>query len=177
MFRPMLGSETPGQRGPSPTTIRARTVPAPQLRVWEILADPSQMSRWWPGVQRVEGVEDGRFTQVFLSKRGRTVRMDYHVIASEPPWRRAWAQELEGTPFERVLSECVIEVALSAVDGGTQVTLAERQRLKGYSRTGGRLLTRASNRRLDQALAGLEALCGALASPRVAQPGFAPTPE
>jgi uncharacterized protein YndB with AHSA1/START domain len=155
IFRP-IGSEISPQRGPSPTATRARVVPAPQLQVWELVADPGQMSRWWPGVQRVEGVEDGRFTQVFVSRRGRTVRMDYQVVASEPPWRRAWAQEVTGTPFERVLSECVIEVMLSPVAGGTQVTLAERQRLKGYSRTGGLLLARASARRLDQALAGLE---------------------
>jgi hypothetical protein len=113
------------------------------------------MPRWWPGVVRVEGVEDDRFTQVFQTKRGRPVRMDFRLLANEPPWRRAWAQEIEGTPFERVLGESIIEVALEPEGTGTRVTIAQRQKLRGYSKTGGFLLRRATNGKLQEALDGL----------------------
>jgi hypothetical protein len=113
------------------------------------------MPRWWPGVVRVEGVEDDRFTQVFQTKRGRPVRMDFRLLANEPPWRRAWAQEIEGTPFERVLGESIIEVALEPEGTGTRVTIAQRQKLRGYSKTGGFLLRRATHDKLQEALDGL----------------------
>jgi hypothetical protein len=113
------------------------------------------MPRWWPGVVRVEGVEADRFTQVFQTKKGRAVRMDFRVLASEPPRRRAWAQEVEGTPFQRVLNESVIEVALEPDGPGTRVTIAQRQILRGYSKTGGLLLRRATAGKLQEALDGL----------------------
>jgi hypothetical protein len=108
----------------------------------------------------MEGVGQDRFTQVFKTKRGRPVRMDFRVLASEAPWRRTWEQELLGTPFERFLNESITEVVLEPVDGGTRVTLAQRQKLRGYSRTGGFLLRRATAKTLDEALAGLEQICG-----------------
>jgi hypothetical protein len=59
-----------------------------------------------------------------------------------------------------VLSESVIEVHLEPADGGTQVTIAQRQKLRGYSRTGGFLLRRATRAKLDEALDGLEKISG-----------------
>ena len=118
------------------------------------------MPRWWPGVKRMEGVEDDRFTQVFTTKRGRPIRADFRVVVSEPPWRRAWEQELAGTPFERVLHELVTEVVLEEVPEGTRVTIAESQKLRGYSRTGGFLMRRATSGKLEEALDGLERACG-----------------
>ena len=97
---------------------RSRTLPASQQELWEIVSDPHHMPRWWPGVDRMEGVEDDRFTQVLKTKRGRPVRADFHVVRSEPPWTRSWAQEVAGTPFERVLTESVIEVRLEPAPGG-----------------------------------------------------------
>ena len=108
----------------------------------------------------MEGVQDDRFTQVFVTKRGRPVRADFHLVASEPPWRRSWEQEIPGTPFERVLNESITEIVLEAVDGGTRVTIAQRQKLRGYSRTGGFLLRRATAQKLDEALDGLERIVG-----------------
>ena len=64
-----------------------------------------------------------------------------------------------GTPFERVLDESVIEVTLEPIDGGTQVTIAQRQKLRGYSRTGGFMLRRATKGKLREALEGLERVC------------------
>jgi uncharacterized protein YndB with AHSA1/START domain len=142
-----------------PVTTRERTIAADQRRVWEVLEDPHHMPRWWPEVKRMEEVDADRFTQVYFTKRGRPVRMDFRVLVSEPPWRRVWEQEVAGTPFERVLSQALTEVVLEPVDGGTRVTVALDQKLKGYSRTGGFLLRRAMRKRLDEALEGLERIC------------------
>ena len=46
------------------------------------MQDAHHMPRWWPGVVRVEGVEEDRFTQVFQTKKGRPVRMDFRLLAS-----------------------------------------------------------------------------------------------
>ncbi len=142
------------------TAQRSRTLSAPQHALWELIADPHHMPRWWPGVERMEGVADERFTQVFRTKRGRPVRADFRVVESDFPWRRSWEQELPGTPFARVLSESVIEVALEPAGSGTEVTIAQRQKLRGYSRTGGLMLRRATAAKLDEALDGLERALG-----------------
>jgi uncharacterized protein YndB with AHSA1/START domain len=141
---------------------RSRRLAASQQELWDMIADPHHLPRWWPGVERVEGVGDGRFTQVLRTKRGRPVRADFRVLESDQPWRRAWEQELPGTPFARVLSESVIEVHLQPVTPGcgTEVTIAQRQKLRGYSRTGGLLLRRATSAKLDEALDGLERITG-----------------
>jgi hypothetical protein len=114
----------------------------------------------------MEGVTDDRFTQVFKSKRRRTVRADFRLLASEPPGgdyasgHRTWDQDLVGTPFERVLAESVTEIAVEpGPDGGTLVTLAQRQKLRGYSKTGAWAMRSATAKRLDEAL---EALARAL---------------
>lgn len=140
-------------------TRRTRTLPASPDQLWELIADPHHMPRWWPGVERMEGVEPDRFTQVFKTKRGRPVRADFRVVTSDPPTTRAWEQEVDGTPFERVLSASVIEVRLAPVPAGTEVTISQRQKLRGYSRTGGFLVRRATASRLDEALDGLAQIC------------------
>jgi uncharacterized protein YndB with AHSA1/START domain len=139
---------------------RTRTIPAPPQEVWAVLEDPHHMPRWWPGVERMEGVEADRWTQVFKTKKGRSVRMDFRLLSSEPPYARAWEQEVVGSPFERVLIESVTEVALEPDGAGTRVTIAQRQKLKGYSRTGGFMLRRATAKKLDEALDGLERIFG-----------------
>ena len=145
------------------TARRTRTISAPIQRVWELIADPDHMPRWWPGVVRMESVSTNRFTQVFQTKRGRPVRMDFQVLVAEPPYHLAWSQEIPGTPFERVLGESVTEVVLKPEGQSTEVTIAWRQKMRGYSRTGGLLLRRASGRKLAEALDSLER---ALVDPR-----------
>jgi uncharacterized protein YndB with AHSA1/START domain len=144
------------------SSSRTRDVSAPVPEVWKVIEDPHQMPRWWPGVERMEGVEEGRFTQVFKSRRRRTVRADFRVLASEPPGgqdtrgHRTWAQEVVGTPFERVLAESITEIAVEPNPaGGTRVALAQRQKLRGYSKTGAWAMRSATAKRLDQALDGL----------------------
>jgi uncharacterized protein YndB with AHSA1/START domain len=142
------------------TARRARTIAVAPQRVWEVIEDPHHMPRWWPGVTRMEGVEDDRWTQVFTTKKGRAVRADFRLLDSDPPWRRRWEQELAGTPFERVLSEATTEIQLEPSDKGTRVKIELRQKLRGYSRVGGLMLRRATRTKLDEALDGLERVCG-----------------
>ncbi len=137
-----------------------RTIAASQQSIWDVIEDPNHMPRWWPGVKRMEGVENDRFTQVYTTKRGRPVRLDFRLLQSEPPWHRAWEQEIIGGPLERVLAESITEVVLDRDEGGTRVMIAQRQKLRGYSRTGGILWRRAAGRRLDTALDGLAQICG-----------------
>jgi uncharacterized protein YndB with AHSA1/START domain len=129
-------------------------------RVWEVVEDPHHFPRWWPGVKRMEGVDDDRWTQVFMTKKGHPVRVDFRLLDSVPPSRRRWEQELVGSPFERVLRQSVTEVRVEPAAAGTKVTIEERQKLRGYSRLVGLLLRRAARTRLEGALDGLERACG-----------------
>jgi uncharacterized protein YndB with AHSA1/START domain len=137
------------------TSFRQRILPASQQELWELISDAHHMPRWWPGVARMEEVSADRFTQVFKTKKGRPVRADFHVVQSEPPSLLAFEQEIPGTPFERVLNELVVEIRLEPVTAGTEVTIAQVQKLRGYSRTGGFLMRGATKKRLDEALDGL----------------------
>jgi len=146
-----------------PTVSRSLTIAAPPQAVWEVVGDPHHFPRWWPRVARMEAVSDERWTQVLLTRRGKPVRADFQLLESHPPQagvgRRTWAQQLPGTPFGRVLDESITEVALEPDGaGGTRVTIAQRQRLRGYSRTGRFQLRRAATSVLDEALAGLARL-------------------
>jgi len=149
------------------SATRQRVIEAPVGEVWKVIEDPYQMPRWWPGVERMEGVEGERFTQVFKTRRKRTVRADFRLLASEPPGgeytsgHRTWEQEVAGTPFEPVLTESITEIALDPGDGDTtRVTLAQRQKLRGYSKTGAWAMRSATGKRLDEALDGLARLFG-----------------
>ena len=144
---------------------RTRVIAAPAHAIWEVVADPHHFPRWWPGVVRVEGVHEGRFTQVYTTKRGRAVRMDFRLTACEPPeeggsGRVSFEQDVAGTPFERVLNASMTEVELEPDERGTKVTIAQQQKLRGYSRTGGWMLRRATGTRLHEALEGLERAAG-----------------
>lgn len=149
-----------------PTVRRSRLVKASADEVYEIVADPHHMPRWWPGLQGMEGVEDDVFTQVFMTKKGRRVRADHYLVELQPPGsagqpgRVAWAQAIEGTPFERVLSEARTEVEMTAAEAGSEVTITQTQTLRGANRTGGFLLRRATRHKLDEALDGLQRVLG-----------------
>jgi uncharacterized protein YndB with AHSA1/START domain len=140
------------------TVRRHRVVSAPVDTIWRVVADPYGLPRWWPRVERVESVDAGAWTSVLRSDRGKAVRADYVVEAHEPPRRRAWAQQLEGSPFERLLRSHRTEVVLAESGGGTEVTLTVEQRARGTARLGGFLVRRATARSLDQALVNLEGL-------------------
>jgi carbon monoxide dehydrogenase subunit G len=144
-----------------PTTRRSRTVDDVPERVWETVSDPYHLPRWWPRVERVEGVRGDYFTQVLTTDRGRSVRADFRVVESRAPERRAWEQEVAGSPFERIMITARTEVLLAPDGGGTRVTLAIRQQMRGTARFAGWMVRRATRRVLDDALRALEGLHGA----------------
>jgi uncharacterized protein YndB with AHSA1/START domain len=135
---------------------RSRTVAAAPETVWEVVAEPRRLARWWPRTERVKGVSRDGWTTVLRSARGRPVRADWRLEGEERPLRRAWTQELDGTPFEKVLRERRVEARLERVEGGTRVTLELRQQPRGRSRLGALQLRRAAGKELDGALDGLE---------------------
>jgi uncharacterized protein YndB with AHSA1/START domain len=134
---------------------RSRTLAAAPEAVWRVVADPRSLVRWWPRVERVKGVSGEGWTTVLRSDRGRPVRADWRLDAEDPPHRRAWVQELEGSPFAKVLAERRVEARLEPAGEGTRVTIELRQRGRGMARFGRFLLRRAAKRELDLALNGL----------------------
>jgi uncharacterized protein YndB with AHSA1/START domain len=115
-----------------------------------LVSDPDHLPRWWPRVLRVESVAGDRWTKVLGTEKGKPVRADEHIVAVEPPARLTWTQDLEESPFERMFREVTTEVMLEPEAGGTRVTLALHQRLRGINRLGGFLLRRASARVLEE---------------------------
>lgn len=144
-----------------PTARRTRTFAAPREAVWEVVRDPYHLPRWWPRAQRVESVGGDRWTLVLTTEKGRPVRADFRALESEKGRRRRFAQDVEGTPFARLLKESVTEIRLEPDEPGqTRVTIELAQRLRGVSRLGGFMFTRAGRRTLDEALERLEAAVG-----------------
>ncbi|HEX3316923.1 MAG TPA: SRPBCC family protein [Solirubrobacteraceae bacterium] len=139
-----------------PTTRRRRTLEAPTEAVWAVVADPHHLPRWWPRAARVEDVSGDRWTLVLATAKGRSVRADYRLLDSEAPTRRRFAQEIEGSPFARMLRSSEVEVALADAGGGTEVTVELAQKLRGTSRLGGFMFRGAARRTLDEALESLE---------------------
>jgi uncharacterized protein YndB with AHSA1/START domain len=151
-----------------PTARRSRTIAAPVEQLWELVSDPHHLPRWWPRVTRVEGVEGKAFTEVMRTRKGKVVRADFDMVAKDERTRLlTWAQRVQGTPFARVLSSAETDVSLAPADDATEVTIELRQVLAGFSprfgmlaglspRIGGRMVRRAAERTLDEALDGLE---------------------
>ena len=141
---------------------RQRTVNAAPGAVWDLVADPHHLPRWWPQVQRVEEVTYDGWTKVLRTPKGKTVRADFTRVETDPGRKLVWRQEVEESPFEAILNEAVTTVSLSPEgDTATRVELRSDQDLQGSYRLGGFLLKRATKRQLDQALDGIEQAVGA----------------
>jgi len=144
-----------------PTIRRSRTLTATPEEIWAIVGDAYHLPRWWPRVTRVEGVDGDAFTQVLTTAKGVPVRADFRVVESAAPRVRRWTQQLDNTPFERVLAASEVEVRLEpAGEAGTRVAVSLAQRLHGIALLGSCLVRGAARRQLDDALNGLEALVG-----------------
>jgi uncharacterized protein YndB with AHSA1/START domain len=148
-----------------PTVATSRTIAASPHEVWAVVGDPHHLPRWWPRVQRVEGVEDQTFTEVLTGKQGKVVRADFALIDSAPGRRLVWAQQLDGTPFARMLRSAETEIELvGRADGAeavTDVTIELRQVLRGIlPRLGARLVKRAAAVTVEEALDGLAQVFG-----------------
>ncbi len=123
--------------------------------MWELVADPYHHPRWWPRVERVEGVTSRGWTNVMISSRGNTVRTDWTVDVNQEPTERRWSQELYDTPFERLFVRNTVIARLEREDAGTRVTLEFDQKPRGMARLMPFMLKRAMGRQLDEALDGL----------------------
>jgi carbon monoxide dehydrogenase subunit G len=142
-----------------PSVSRSRVVAAIPEHVWDVVGNPERLTDWWPHVQRVEEADGKAWTTVLASpKGGRTLRADFTLVASEHPRRRSWRHEVAASPFERVLTDSVTDIRLEPVEGGTKVEISEELGLRGFSRLGGGQVKRATKRKLDGALDGLERL-------------------
>jgi uncharacterized protein YndB with AHSA1/START domain len=126
--------------------------------VWKVVSDPAQLPRWWPGVSRVEEATQLAWTTVLTSPKGKSVRMDFTRVAAEEPTRLVWRQELEQTPFERILAEAVTSLELEQAEGGTRVTIALEQKPRGWARFAPLQFRSAGTRQVQGALDGLERL-------------------
>jgi uncharacterized protein YndB with AHSA1/START domain len=151
-----------------PTATRSRTVGAPLQDVWELIGDPHHLPRWWPRVERVEDVQDGAFTEVMRTAKGKVVRADFELAESDAERHTLrWEQQLSGTPFEHLLTSAETEITLREAGAGTDVTIELRQKLRGgFSRTGGFtrigsfMVRRAGLATVDEALSNLERIIG-----------------
>ena len=143
-----------------PRVSRSRVVAANPDRVWALVSDPHSLPRWWPRTLRVEDVreEEGRpaWTTVLETERGTGVRADFRCVVMDPGARYAWQQEVEGTPFERILRSAGLEIRLDNEREGTGVTLLAEETLRGLSRLGSPMMSGATRKRLDDALDGIE---------------------
>jgi uncharacterized protein YndB with AHSA1/START domain len=147
-----------------PAARRSRVVAAPVQQLWELICDPHHLPRWWPRVDRVEDVDGDDFTEVMRTEKGKLVRADFRVLHSdEREHSLTWEQQLEGTPFARLLSEARTHVTLEQAEQGTGtlVTIELHQRLSGFfPRFGGFMVSRAATKTIDEALDGLERVGG-----------------
>jgi uncharacterized protein YndB with AHSA1/START domain len=141
---------------------RRRVIDAPVADVWSLVSDPYNLPRWWPRTTRVENVERtaagkrSQWTKVLETSEGRGVRADYRCLSSAEEKHYAWEQQLENSPFERVLRSSVIEIALEPKDDRSEVRLTSRQQLRGMSKLGSPMMRRATARTLNEALDGIE---------------------
>jgi uncharacterized protein YndB with AHSA1/START domain len=140
---------------------RERVVSGAPDDVWRIVSDPSRLPAWWPGVSRVEDASRDAWTTVLVSPKGKSVRADYSLVEAREPERLSWKQEVEESPFERLLSSASTEITLeSESSGGTRVRLTLDQRPRGWARFSPFQLRAAARRQAEGALEGLAGLLG-----------------
>lgn len=145
-----------------PKVARTRVIAARRERVWDLVSDPHHLPRWWPKVTRVEdvrgdpGSKRARWTVVLGTAKGTGVRADYRCTGASRGERYVWQQDLEGTPFERIVAASETGVELAGQDDETAVTIYTNEKLRGLSRLGATMMRGAAKRRLDDALDGIE---------------------
>jgi uncharacterized protein YndB with AHSA1/START domain len=141
--------------------VREQTVvPATPEEVWGLVSDPARLPQWWPGVTRVEEASDEAWTTVLSSPKGKSVRVDYSRVEAEPGRRVVWRQEVDESPFERILASSTTEIALEPSEGGTRVTVSLDQRPRGWARFAPLQFRGAGKRQVQGAVEGLDAVFG-----------------
>jgi uncharacterized protein YndB with AHSA1/START domain len=137
---------------------RETHVPAPPEEVWRLVSDPVRLPQWWPAVSRVEDASSAAWTTVLSSPKGKSIRVDYTRVEVEPERRLVWRQEVDESPFERILASALTEIALAADEGGTRVTIALDQKPRGWARFAPVQFRSAGVRQVQGALDGLKAV-------------------
>lgn len=137
---------------------RETVVPRAPEEVWRVVSDPAQLPRWWPGVTRVEEATPEAWTTVLTSAKGKSVRMDYTRVAADEPTRLVWRQEVEASPFERILAEATTSVELTEEEAGTRVAIELDQKPRGWARFAPLQFRAAGTRQVQGAVEGLERL-------------------
>jgi uncharacterized protein YndB with AHSA1/START domain len=142
--------------------LRGETVVAAAPgEVWSVVSDPEQLPRWWPGVTRVEEASPEAWTKVLSSPRGKAVRADYTRVEAVPGERLVWRQEVDQSPFERILVSAVTTVSLAAAEArATRVRIALDQKPRGWARFAPLQFRAAGSRQVRGALDGLRELFG-----------------
>jgi uncharacterized protein YndB with AHSA1/START domain len=140
---------------------RERVVSGAPDDVWRIVSDPARLTAWWPGVSRVEDASRQAWTTVLVSPKGKSVRADYSLVHALEPELLRWKQEVEESPFERLLSSASTEITLEPeASGGTRVRLTLDQSPRGWARFSPFQLRAAARRQAEEALNGLAELLG-----------------
>jgi uncharacterized protein YndB with AHSA1/START domain len=139
--------------------VRAETVvPAAPEEVWGLVSNPARLPQWWPGVTRVEEASPQAWTMVLTSPQGKSVRVDYTRVEAEAQRRLVWRQEVDESPFERILASALTEIALAPEDSGTRVSVALDQRPRGWARFAPLQFRAAGRRQVRGAVEGLDAM-------------------
>jgi uncharacterized protein YndB with AHSA1/START domain len=137
---------------------RETVVPGGLNEVWDVISDPAQLPRWWPGVTRVEEASADAWTTVLSSPKGKAVRVDYTRVEAEHERRLVWRQEVEQSPFERILAEATTSLELSQAEDGTRVSIELEQKPRGWARFAPLQFRAAGTRQVQGAVEGLERL-------------------
>jgi uncharacterized protein YndB with AHSA1/START domain len=139
---------------------RELTLSAAPAEVWRVVSDPARLPQWWPGVSRVEEASPEAWTKVLTSPQGKTVRADYTRLEADEARRLLWRQEVEGSPFERILARSTTEIVLQPENGRTRVAIAVSQQPRGWARLSPFQLRAAATRQVEGALDGLQRVLG-----------------
>ena len=139
---------------------RETVVPRAPDEVWQVVSDPDQLPRWWPGVTRVEDTSAQAWTTVLTSPKGKSVRMDYSRVEATEPTRLVWRQEVAASPFERILEEATTSLELAQTESGTRVAIELEQKPRGWARFAPLQFRAAGKRQVEGAVEGLERLLG-----------------
>jgi uncharacterized protein YndB with AHSA1/START domain len=139
--------------------VRSETVvPEEPHTVWRVVSDPRRLPDWWPGVARVEEASPLAWTTVLTSGKGKSLRADYTRVSATEPTELVWRQEVDASPFERILAAATTSVLLAAEDDSTRVTIELDQKPRGWARFAPFQFRAAGKRQVQGAAEGLERL-------------------
>jgi uncharacterized protein YndB with AHSA1/START domain len=100
-----------------PTVSEKRSMSRPAGDIWKLVSDPRQLTRWWPRVERVEGIHGAMFTEMLRTAGGKLVRADFEVIERDArEMRIVWEQHIADSPFAHLLSASRTEVRVRPAD-------------------------------------------------------------